>query len=355
VSGLTVKRACELTDPALQPRWLIESLWADQAVGILGGEPKCCKSFLALDIAVSVASATPCLRHFPVRRSGPVLLFPAEDSLATVRQRLEGICAAAHTPFDTLPLYVITAPRLLLDLPQDRQRLRETVAALQPALLVLDPFIRLHRSDENASKEIAPLLGYLRDLQRQFHLAVLLVHHVRKGSSTKRPGQTLRGTSDLHGWGDSNLYLRRDNQQLSLCVEHRAAPPRENISLRLSSSGQALALTLTAPSPPPNPLPAAPAERVLQAMAKLNRPASTHKLRKLCRIRTATLCQALADLSQQGRITHGPHGYSLTHHHDHTTVSFPATSIQPAGNGNGKSASPTTCTANHQPPKQATK
>jgi hypothetical protein len=35
-------------------RWLIEQLWADQAVGIVGGEPKCCKSFLALDVAVAV-------------------------------------------------------------------------------------------------------------------------------------------------------------------------------------------------------------------------------------------------------------------------------------------------------------
>jgi hypothetical protein len=333
-----------LADPAQQPQWLIEALWAEQAVGILGGEPKCCKSFLALDIAVSVASATPCLRHFPVRRSGPVLLFPAEDSLGTVRQRLEGICTAAHTRFDTLPLYVITAPRLLLDLPQDRQRLRETVAALQPVLLVLDPFIRLHRSDENASKEIAPLLGYLRDLQRQFHLAVLLVHHVRKGSNTKRPGQSLRGTSDLHGWGDSNLYLRRHNQQLSLSVEHRAAPSQENIPLQLRSRGKALALSLTDPSPPPKPQHSAPSQRVLHTMAQLNRPASTQQLRKLCRIRTATLCDTLAELTAQGRVEHGPHGYCLTQLHDQPIVSFPYTPIQPAGNGNGKPSSPSSCT-----------
>ena len=64
-------------------------------MGILGGEPKCCKTFLALDLAVSVASGTPCLRRFAVRRTGPVLLFPAEDSLAEVRRRLEGICSAA--------------------------------------------------------------------------------------------------------------------------------------------------------------------------------------------------------------------------------------------------------------------
>ena len=39
-----------LTPP--QQHWLIEDLWADQAVGILGGEPKCGKYFLAPDMAV---------------------------------------------------------------------------------------------------------------------------------------------------------------------------------------------------------------------------------------------------------------------------------------------------------------
>ena len=94
-----VQRASQLASSGPQTQWLVEDLWTEQAVGILGGEPKCCKSFLALDLAVSVASGAACLRQFPVRRSGPVLLFPAEDSLAVVRQRLEGIAAAAQVSF----------------------------------------------------------------------------------------------------------------------------------------------------------------------------------------------------------------------------------------------------------------
>ncbi|OIP93703.1 MAG: hypothetical protein AUK55_07980 [Syntrophobacteraceae bacterium CG2_30_61_12] len=146
MNALAVKRAGDLDDSAEQPGRLIEDLWADQAVGILGGEPKCCKSFLALDMAVSVASGTACRRRFRALRTAPVLLFPAEDSMRGGRQRLESIRAAANTRLDLLPIFVITAPRLLLDLP------RETVARINPPLLILDPFIRLHRSDENASK-----------------------------------------------------------------------------------------------------------------------------------------------------------------------------------------------------------
>ena len=100
MNQLPVQRASELSiDSAALTQWLVQGLWSDQAVGILGGEPKCCKSFLALDLAVSVASGAPCLRQFAVRRTGPVLLFPAEDSLVVVRRRLEGICSAAGVDF----------------------------------------------------------------------------------------------------------------------------------------------------------------------------------------------------------------------------------------------------------------
>jgi hypothetical protein len=329
--GLPVVRACDLHDPTGQSPWLVESLWAEQAVGILGGEPKCCKSFLALDLAVGVASGTPCLRRFPVRRTGPVLLFPAEDALGVVRQRLEGICAAAHVRLQDLPLYVITAPRLLLDLPQDRDRLRETVAALQPALLVLDPFIRLHRADENASKEVAPLLGYLRELQREFGVAVLLVHHVRKRSGKDRPGQALRGSSDLHGWGDSNLYLRRKGTRLALSIEHRAAAAEDDVDLELLANGPALALATHQATVPAEAQPSSSSERILHALRGAPRPLATQQLRKLCCLRTATLCETLARLCQAGRVIRRPKGYSLP-----TAVSAPAPPIGSAGNGNRK-------------------
>src|SRR5271169_5914521 len=92
---LPVLPAHRLLDRPEQQRWLVTDLWSEEAVGIIGGEPKCCKSFLALDLAVAVAAGTPCLRRFPVVRPGRVLLYPAEDALHIVRRRLDGICAAA--------------------------------------------------------------------------------------------------------------------------------------------------------------------------------------------------------------------------------------------------------------------
>ena len=208
--ALPVEPAWRLAERAPELRWLVTQLWSQEAVGIVGGEPKCCKSFLALDLAVAVAGGVPCLRRFAVTDPGRVLLYAAEDASEIVRRRLEGIAIAAGVEFRDLDIQVITVPTLRLDLPADRLALQETVATLQPRLLILDPFVRLHRVDENASGEVAPLLAYLRELQRRYAVAVLVVHHAKKGAGNVRAGQALRGSSEFHAWGDSNLYLRRD-------------------------------------------------------------------------------------------------------------------------------------------------
>jgi hypothetical protein len=314
MSPLAVCRVQALAAGSEAPRWLIDGLWADQAVGIVGGEPKCGKSFLALDLAVAVASGAPCLRRFPPAQTGRVLLFAAEDALPLVRRRLEGIAHAAGIAFDALDIYVITTPSLRLDVAEDRQRLQETVAALRPTLLVLDPFVKLHRIDENAVAEVAPLLAYLRQLQRDFATAVVLVHHARKGAAHVRAGQALRGSSELHAWGDSNLYLHRRGDALLLTIEHRAAPSTIGLALELRARDDALALHVVDRAS--DPLPergAAPTaiERIEHALATAALPLSLRQLRHVCRLRMATLCDALTTLRAEGRVLKAGGGYHL--------------------------------------------
>ncbi len=306
---LPVVRAADLAEAGEEPGWLFEGLWAEGGVGVIGGEPKCCKSWLALEMAVSLASGRPCLGVYDVECPGPVLVYMAEDAAAVVRRRLEGICHHRQLDLATLPIYAITADALRLDQPGDQGRLRRTLERLRPRLLVLDPLVRLHRVDENSASEISALLAYFRQLQRAVGTAVALVHHSRKNGSAARPGQALRGSGDLHAFGDSNLYVRRVRDRLTLTFEHRAAPAPDPVELRLVD-GDTPHLGVVGPaaaSTSDDPLD----DRVLRTLAREAAPMTRRALRKRLGVRNTRLGEALNRLQTRSRVTRRSDGFAL--------------------------------------------
>ena len=231
---LPVVRVGAIASDEIAERWLVEELRCARSVGVIGGAPKCAKTWLGLDMALSVATGTPCLSRYAVPEPRPVLMFLAEDALLVVREHIEGM--ARHRGFDLneVEVHVITTPVLRLDQDRDRIRLWETVRQLRPRLLVLDPLVRLHGIDENHAGEVAELLAYIRSLQRSLGVSVLLVHHTRKNAGDgAAAGQGLRGSSDIHAFGDSNLYLQRTRDHLILSSEHRSAPASPSVYLEL--------------------------------------------------------------------------------------------------------------------------
>jgi AAA domain len=237
--ALPVVRVGEIKSQESSQRWLVKGLWGASSVGVIGGAPKCAKTWLGLDLALSVATGTACLGKYAVPEPGPVLVYLAEDALPMVRERIQGMARHRGLDLGQVEIHVITAPLLRLDRDRDRTRLRETTRRLRPRLLLLDPLVRLHGIDENHAGEVAELLAYFRSLQRQLDLSVLLVHHTRKNAAGGvASGQGLRGSSDIHAFGDSNLYLRRSREHLILSSEHRAAPASPPIYLELVATDQ---------------------------------------------------------------------------------------------------------------------
>ena len=106
--------ACNLSERTEEQKWLVDHLWTVEGVGIIGGEPKCCKSFLALSMAVAVSSGLTCLGRYKVPQRGRVVLYAAEDAPHIVRGRLEGICRSNDLNLESLDIQVITVPTLRL-------------------------------------------------------------------------------------------------------------------------------------------------------------------------------------------------------------------------------------------------
>lgn len=299
-----VIRLARLTPAEGHEDWLIEGLWGNEAVGCVGGTPKAGKTWLALEMALAVASGRPCLGRFPVKKPGPVLVFCAEDGPQAVQARVAGLARARGIDFDRLAVGWIDAAAILLDDTIHQQRLAATVAAMKPRLLVLDPLVRLHRGDENSASDIARVLGYLRTLQREHHVAIVLVHHVRK-SGAAQPGQALRGSGDLHAWGDSNAYLLMREGKPTLVVEHRAHRAPEPMVVRLDGNPPRLVIGAAVSTPVDEPL----AERIVAALA--DRPLTRTVLRERLAVRNETLGGAIDRLIAEGRLVRVEDGLAV--------------------------------------------
>jgi hypothetical protein len=289
-------------------RWLVEALWGASSVGMIGGAPKCSKTWLGLDIALSVATGTACLGKYAVPEPGPVLVYLAEDALAIVRQRVEGMARHRGLPLERVEIHVITAPTLRLDRDRHRRQLQETAQRLRPRLLLLDPLVRLHGIDENNASEVAGLLAYIRALQRQLDLSVMLVHHTRKNTPAGvAAGQALRGSGDLHAFGDSNLYLRRSKDRLFLSSEHRAAPASPPVQLELvATNPETIHLEVVAEHRD-EPRPGLP-EQVLSLLAE-GAVLTRAKLRDTLAVKNERLGEALESLEHAGRLCRTPAGW----------------------------------------------
>jgi hypothetical protein len=258
---------------------------------------------------VSVASGTRCLDRFPVRDPGPALVFLAEDALPSVRDRIDGLCRRRRRRIEDLDLFVITEPVLRLDDEACREKLERTVERYAPKLLLLDPLIRLHRLKENDSQEISGLLGHLRELQRRHDVSVALVHHASKRHRA-HPGQSLRGSSDLHAWTDTTGILVRREDRVVLTLEHRfaAAPAPLVLGLVTGDDGTGLAIfdDVRLPGGDAADLPAA----VIATLRTAGEPLRRGELRDRLRVNNRRLGETLTALEHAGRLRRGPDGWT---------------------------------------------
>jgi hypothetical protein len=264
-------------------------------------------------MAVAVASGSPCLGTFPVARQAPALVYAAEDSPSNLRARLAALAAQRNRGLKDLDLRVITADLIRLDHPQDQERLRETVSLYHPALLVLDPLVRLHSQDENQSGPMASLLGYLRQLQRSTGTAVLVVHHIRKGVSTAGTGYNLRGTSDLYAWVDSYVCLQRHGDRIAISAEHRTAAPLRPLPIELvpaPDSTCAPGLRITGQDIEPVELNHdVLRRRLLEVLKEAPRPLKTEEIRQKLQVRKQRVTKILKDLCEERSAARLAEGY----------------------------------------------
>ena len=188
------------TRELMPPDWLVDGFLERGAFGLIFGEPETGKSFIALDLAASIATGASW--HGRNARSGPVVYLAGEGH-AGIDRRLEA-WRIAHR-FDSLapfPLYLSEIPASLADA-ELMERLDVALADVAaengaPALLVLDTWARNLGADENSTPDVAQAIAALDRLRAPYRCASLVVHHPGIGDKTRSRGNgALRGALDV--------------------------------------------------------------------------------------------------------------------------------------------------------------
>lgn len=203
-----------LSEPDEDVVWVVEHLFAVCAHGWIGAEPKVGKSWLGLELAICAALGLPFLGH-EVPRAVRVLYVQEEDSKRRVRRRLRQLLIGHNLNADAPPAELATNLRVAIrkgfkiDREESREWLAHEMRLFKPDIIIVDVLNEVHSAKEKDQDGMSPVLHHFTELEREHGGAFIILHHFAKGDgkTARRGGQSMRGSSALHGWAENSLYL----------------------------------------------------------------------------------------------------------------------------------------------------
>lgn len=239
-----------------RPKWLIKNIWPEGGCGFIAGAPKSYKSWLALDLAISLSTGTSflCDEQFPVM-GGPkrVLYLQQEDSKSLVKDRFDTVVdgksphhnrrgslrwgreftAAGHEkdvlwwepPLPMDGFFMQVRSGFVASEEGWQSWLDEVMAEYKLDCLIIDTlFASAGNVDTDKGQEMmTKMLQPLRELSEKHGCAVVIVHHNKKDAGGRgggngsgnvtdhlsdRAGKDMLGSTALHAWVDTALYVR---------------------------------------------------------------------------------------------------------------------------------------------------
>lgn len=226
----------DIFDAPITQTWLIKNVLEIGGLAMLVGTSGVGKSFVVIDMAVSVALGEPWL-DLPTAQGAVFVI--AGEGYSGFRNRLRAIAQHRGKSLRGEPIFFSNAAISLND-PSSVLTVRKTIESLkekhgEPALIIIDT---LHRNaggaDENSAKDISVVLKEIDSKLRVFSksCAVLIVHHSGHGEKGRA-----RGSSSLYGAMDTELMLKRDGEDIvTLSVtKQKNHEPMRDVTLRFQT------------------------------------------------------------------------------------------------------------------------
>lgn len=191
------------------PDWLVEGMVPATAMTLIFGASNAFKSFLALDMALSVATGRPWQGREV--KQGAVIYLASEGAIGVGKQRVRGWMS--HYGVRGKPPFFLLREEVLLNDPASFQKLMDTIDAQlggKLALIVCDVLSGTRKGSEVDDVAAADHVRALQTIVRRYGASVMSVTHTGWGDAERARGHT-------HTWGsyDTRLKVEGDAEALA--------------------------------------------------------------------------------------------------------------------------------------------
>lgn len=204
--------------------WLVDDWLPDASITFLVSPPESYKTWLLLDLAVSVSAGVPFLGRYRVNSPGPTLIIQQEDSHAGLTDRLALIVeqkagASERLSGDEwqipvmpdLPIYVHPSRMLRFDDERVLEELERQIEAIRPKAVLIDPLYSTTSSVDGYMADLANQMMVLKTWRDRYGCSFLIAHHSRKNID---PDSTARedswGSQFLNAFLEAGWQIRRN-------------------------------------------------------------------------------------------------------------------------------------------------
>ena len=179
-----------------QQGWRINNVIPDDAgITIIYGKPKTFKSFLALDMALSIASGVPF--HGKETEQGTVMYIAGEGQQGVLK-RIEAWRQERN--IDKIENFYLMVKPVLVSEPAPCRDLIDLINAApagdKPSVVFIDTLARNMKGDENGSG-MADFIAGCDEIRAETGAQVVVIHHTPKNSDTPRGWSGLPGAIDF--------------------------------------------------------------------------------------------------------------------------------------------------------------
>lgn len=219
----------EIIDTIRPSSWLIKKYLEQHSMALIFGAPASGKSFIAIDMACSIATGT---EYHGQKVTQGAVFYIAGEGTNNIRKRLKAWEVTKGISLNQYPLYVSSCPAQFYDetAAQEVEQAIEILShksGVKPVLIVIDTLARnIGAGDENQTKDMNIFVSHVDAVKDKWQATALIVHHTGLQEQNRA-----RGSSVLKAALDHEFHVIKEKDSIKFnCTKMKDSKEPEPIN-----------------------------------------------------------------------------------------------------------------------------